>query len=303
VKPGVALQLKGQGGEGKTSFYLYLQAMIGRWHAAKTNDVTIMTGQFNGYWAALRLLILDEQHGTNDSRVLSAMNDAITSSEMTMNEKFMPRQKLTTICCFISCSTQIHAGERQQQERRWAAFEVKYNEQVCGDKYAFFKALELERDQGNGCAALLYLLRSRDISEFNPEREIVQNDVAWWDVYHSLRPVQRWWYECLKRGALFELSFGENDEIGEVFGTENASKGLFLISARQSCGDTCSDAEVWRVVKDGWNCASKPANHLPFHESVRGKYINVPSLEECRLKFQTRVKWNSSIWTSRTHFK
>lgn len=305
-KPGVALTLKGLGGEGKTVFCEYLERIVGQYHYYKSSEHGLLAGTFNSEARRARLLVLDEQAGaTSNHRDQARQNDAITSRTMEIEEKFMPRTIEQSYMCIIQITNHVFAGRRQERERRWVALTVQYDVQVCGpDKFRFFRQVEHERENG-GAAAFYRLMLDRDISEFNAERDAPKTVSGWWDVLHSLQPIQQWWYHVLREGALHHdapnahvTDEGEVYDYGHVFG-KSCPKREFHLSCQRSVPNVKS-SEVWQTIKRGWNTKGYVRTRDPWHR--HGEMIDVPTLDECRAKFQDLVKQETVIWDCALNF-
>lgn len=303
-KPGVALWLKGKGGQGKNEFYLYLVAMLGPWHSYKTSDPSAISGSFNSHFARARLLLVEEQKGSMDGKVQSAYNDFITCDKWEVKEKFVPNREEDNFTCVMGFANEEFSGKRQKTgERRYQTTEVLYR--LPQSKFEFFPAMQRERDNG-GAGALLAVLRQRDIEGWFPESHIIQTEAGWMDQLHSLPKLRQWWFYVLRRGCLFEGGYVDPTTLetidGDVFG-KVVPKYLFAQAAtRDNGGEAVTDTQVWIYIKQGFDVNGRHIQGQPWHEPQRGKTINVPTLEVCRKAFEEKHGYPDFIWTAKETF-
>lgn len=304
-KPGVALWLKGKGGQGKNELYNYLVAMLGPWHTYKTSDPSALSGAFNSHVARTRLLLVEEQKGSNDAKIQSAFNDFITCDKWEVKEKYVPNREDDNFTCLMGFANEAFSGQRQKVgERRYQTMEVLYR--LPRDKFEFFPALQHERDHG-GAGALLAVLRRRDIEGWFPESRIVQTEAGWMDQLHSLPKLRQWWFHVLRQGRLFDGEYNDptTGELvdGDVFG-KVVLKYLFLQSAHKWQQDA-TDAQVWVAIKQGFPRGTRHIANQPWHEprQQRGVMVTVPALAECKRVFETCHGYPEFIWTAKETFE
>ena len=306
-KPGVALWLKGLGGQGKNAFWEYVQAFAGKHHSHKTSDIKALTRTFNGHLARARFLLLDEQAGRIDEATQAAFNDFITAPRVETEEKYMPRHEIANYACIIGFSNKVFSGQRQDVERRYQTLEVRYDKDVCGeDKFAFFAALERER-LGQGAAAFFAFLRARDVNDWIAERHTVATAAGWMDMIGSMTPLRKWWFYVLKRGSLEDGGFrGLADENGDlppvmdiVWGGVN--RKATLTAAAQRYVPLATPEAVWQAIKQGWEAGYHPIG-TTWYEPEKGVTITLPLLATARTNFQEYYAYGDIIWSARETF-
>jgi hypothetical protein len=118
-KTGVALQLKGVQGTGKSLFSSLLSAVIHPEASFKADKSSTLTGRFNSFLIAKTLVISEEATFFGDSNQNNVLKDLITSSWLDVERKFQnDREKHKNIANFLFLTnhdrpTRIEAGDRR----------------------------------------------------------------------------------------------------------------------------------------------------------------------------------------------
>jgi hypothetical protein len=306
-KPGVALALTGAPGQGKTAFFEYLCAIVGRHHSRVFHDSEQMSSRFNAAQSDQRLLVFDEAMATNSKQAKGIINGLITSSEMESEAKFDHRRVEKSFCCVLLCSNEVNSFDAQSKERRFQCFDCAYS--MRWGKLEFFKALAAERDSRTGPAAFYALCMQQDISEWNPQT-LVKGAALWRNKYFGLAPVDKWWFHCLLDGFLLHKGVstkgqpmdGRVEELPEDLVQpwgEQVPFGKFRESALAFHKDLGNSAVVGRAIRKGFGndyVGYWEKHRLREDQGGRTAFLQVPPLKLCRTKWQEWIGEGPEIW-------
>lgn len=199
-KPGVALVLHGDRGTGKGTFTSYLIEMLGP-HGIQFNSPDYLTSQFNGHLADKLLLVADEAFWCRDTKVNGIIKGLVSEKNTVCQRKGLDTVIMKSFSRLI-INTNEEAGVLfGRHERRY--FPLQLSNARRQDK-KFFTALHRQMASG-GLRALFTWLSLRDLRGVNLF-EIPKNEYHREQVLMGMREVTRWWFECLERGHINELS-------------------------------------------------------------------------------------------------
>ncbi|TCR95958.1 DUF5906 domain-containing protein [Rhizobium sp. BK418] len=196
-KPGVAFVVKGLRGSGKDTLAAYTGEII------KAHYITVWQkdqffGKFNAHQASCLLLHIQEGFWAGDKRDEGSLKAIITSEDAMIEPKGMnafPVRSMLRI--FISSNENWVVPASGADERRF--FVLNVADHRIGD-HGYFAALRAEMQSG-GPAALLALLMSRDISDFQVRKVPDTQGLAEQKV-EGLKNVERFWFETLESGKV-----------------------------------------------------------------------------------------------------
>lgn len=199
-KPGVMVILLGGQGIGKGTFARILQ---GIWSATflHVHRIKQVVGDFNGSLERTFIVFLDEALFAGDRTSSDALKSLVTEQTISINEKHQPSRQIKSYHRFFSATNAEWFKSTERDDRR--DFVLRVSEHRKGD-FKFWDALEDEIKNG-GVEALTHDLLAMDLSGFNVRnkpntRELTEQKLQ------SLDKFPRWWFNCLTRGTISELS-------------------------------------------------------------------------------------------------
>lgn len=157
----VAVVMRGRRGTGKSVFATHFGRLWGR-HFLQVSDPKHLVGSFNAHLRDCVVLFGDEAFYAGDKKHESILKTLITEPTFMIEGKGVdaePSPNYTHLLLASNDQWVIPAGE---DERRYLVLDVGAA-QIQNSEY--FAALQKQMDLG-GYAALLHVLRTRDISEF-----------------------------------------------------------------------------------------------------------------------------------------
>ncbi len=229
VLPEVALVFRGRKGSGKGTFARALMNLFGK-HSLHISNSEHFTGRFNSHLRDKCILFLDEAFWAGNKKAEGDLKRNITEPTLAIEGKNKD---------VVTCRNMLHVlmasnedwviPASAEDERRFAVFDV--NNKFRGNT-VFFDKLYRQMNDG-GLAALLWDLKTLDLGDWKPNRQV---PITWGLVdqkLHSLSLIDKWWYECLLRGH-----FGVKPLAGK-WGDDPNSSGTFVVS------DLCMSAEAY----------------------------------------------------------
>ena len=211
-KPETALVLRGGQGTGKTTFAEILGHLLGRHYICETNMEHVI-GKFNASMADKVLIFCDEAIWGGERSKVGALKTFITSPTIQIEHKGVDPIGMPHYARLILASNEAWAVHADPDDRRFVFLDVA--DTWARDK-KFFSPLYQQMKSG-GYEALLFLLQTRDISEFEPRDR--PNTGFGQDILEmSMTPSQRFWLKVLEEGRvpIVRKNFNYGDEIHYV---------------------------------------------------------------------------------------
>lgn len=295
----VALVFRGQKGTGKGTYFRALNSLAGR-HGMHISSQHHFTSNFNSHLRDCIFLFADEAMWAGDKKAEGTLKALITEPTMVIEGKGKD---------VVIAKNHLHIGMASNEdwvfpasmddERRLAITDV--NTKFRGDTQ-FFDRLNKQMRSG-GLAAMLFELKTRDIREFHPRKDVPQTKALANQKLQSLDSWDNWYYEALCSG---DLTAGR----GEGAGTWSADgHAVMLIDdmkeslelhlrrtgdryfSRRSL-DTMMGMRLLRRVptvrKVRMRC---PEHRLDIRTDGSGRVYGyeLPSLRECRALFEQQL--------------
>lgn len=307
----VALVFRGAKGTGKGTYFRALASLAGR-HSMHINNQHHFTSNFNSHLRDCIFLFADEAMWAGDKKSEGTLKALITEPTMIIEGKGKD---------VITARNHLHIGMASNEdwvfpasmddERRLAISDV--NNKFRGN-VAFFTQLNKQLKDG-GLAAMLFDLKTRDISKFHPRKNVPQTKALANQKLQSLDSFDNWYYECLCSG---DMSNG-NGVVQGHWGQEGNSI-VFVDDLRESLeahlrsiGDRYFSRRGFdtmvgmrlarrlpdRVAKVRLRC---PDHRLDLKTDVSGRVYGyeLPSLHECRAAFEAQLG-STLPWQSTGH--
>lgn len=190
-----AIVLRGGQGTGKTLFVDLFGRLFGR-HYLDVADIKHITGNFNAHLQDCLLLFGDEAFQPRDSNHEGRLKTLITSRTLDIERKGIDLEVAANYVHLVLASNNDWVVPAAMDDRRFLVLDV--SPARVGD-YAYFKALVAEMDDG-GTEALLHLLRTHDLRDFNV-RAVPKTAGLRDQQVRSLAPIERTFLEILDHGA------------------------------------------------------------------------------------------------------
>ncbi len=200
-EPGhTAIVLRGNQGTGKGTFAKNFAKLFGR-HGKQITNKKHLTGAFNAHLRDCVVLFADEAIAANSREDESILKTLITEDTLMVEAKGVDAAIEKSYLHVIMASNAEWVVPAGADDRRFVVLDIQDNH-LHDRKY--WQLLNNELESG-GYQALLHLLATRDISEFNP-REKPNTDALQEQKTLSFEPLAKWWYGVLQEGALGGVS-------------------------------------------------------------------------------------------------
>lgn len=196
-KPEVAVIIRGPKGAGKDTVAEYLARFIGRRHAPTVAQISHITGKFNAHLEACLLLQIQEGIWAGNRDGESVLKYLISSEQVAIERKGMDSYQLPSFLRVFISANADWVVPASADERRFAVFEASGAKRGDG---SYFRELRNEM-KGDGPAALLHLLQSHDLRDFDVRQPPASVGLRKQKV-ESLRGFDRWWFETLLEASL-----------------------------------------------------------------------------------------------------
>jgi hypothetical protein len=295
-KPGepgqVAIVLRGKKGIGKGKTVYWVGQML-RDHYFQATHADHVTGKFNSHYLDTVLLFADEALFAPDPRNEKILNGLITEEMRVSEQKFMPAISVKNCLHLIIATNSEWAIPATADERRYFVLDVS---DARKEDFDYFAAIDAVMKAG-GLEALLFDLRSRDISKFEVRRipytaALVEQQVQ---TFHGRGDVAGWLYEILSAG---EIKGERADE--ETYRWEQGELEIAKTEARIRY-DTWAKARGRRPIEParferefrvalvgalGGKRPRRSAFNGGREETGRSENYLLASLDECRAAFR-----------------
>ena len=309
----VAVVFRGEKGVGKGTWGRTLAQLCGR-HSLQISNQLQFTNHFNAHMRDCIFLFADEAMWAGDKKSEGELKRLITESTLAIEAKGKD---------VVQCRNMLHVMMASNEdwvvpaslddERRFAVFEVA---PIFKGHHEFFQKLNDQLDNG-GLQALLWDLKTRDISEFHPRRSVPKTGALARQKIATMDFLDGWWYNCLLNRSL-------GVDIHAVAGDWNSQEKVRFLSC-----DLQSSVEIYlQKIGDRWSRGGRrsmmttigerlkkrvpSARHIRFTAPTEralelGEWLNsdgrtygydIPCIEECRLLFEGQIgeqlNWDNS---------
>jgi len=257
VKVGVALALVGEMGVGKTKFGEGFGSLIHDHYLVISNAQQLL-GKHNKHLAGALLIQAEEAVWAGDKHAEGILKDIITGKELAIEPKFVDPIMVANYLRLLAIGNPGWVVPVSFNDRRWVVFEVR---DANKEDHAYFAAIDAELDNG-GREALLHLLQNLDLTKFDiwdtPKTEARSEQQL-----RSMSMVEKWWYDCLKDGAIFVPSHeGSHDIDFDTRGLKEDVTASYLEYARVHGGRSpLTNTALWTQLRK-----MLPDVKLTFHQ-------------------------------------
>ncbi len=276
-----ALVLRGLQGTGKNKFAEYFGGLFGP-HFLTVTSLEHITGKFNNHLKYAYLVHANEALWGGSKKEVGALKAFITDPTIMIEGKGRDAISIDNCRHLIISSNEDWAVPIDLDDRRFFVLNVSPHRK---EDVSYFQALSEQMDQA-GLAALLFDLLHEDLSAFDP-RKMPPNDCAFDIKMKTAGSIEKFLFFILQEGRLGKTSLrkwgylpceelyedykawcqceGLKQEVSSEFG-KRLKKLLLVEKSRRSME---GDREWWYMM---------------------------PSLEECRKRFQSFTKQTDRIW-------
>lgn len=296
IKPGTSLVLRGGQGVGKTKVGEVIGSLLGR-HYVQVSEPRFVTGRFNSHLRQCILLHCDEAFWAGDRQAEGKIKDLVTGRHHLIEHKGREPIALPNLVRLFATSNAAWVVPASHDERRFAVLDVGDGRKQDG---AFFAAMDRQMDAG-GREALLHELLALDLSSVNL-RAIPSTTALHEQKIASLQPIDSWWCDRLRAGAILRRAEGWPDTIpcadlhadflahAEKTGVRRRSTETALgIRLRKLVPGLYRKEASWTEPTDHFDAAG-----VRIVVTKRGYRYHLPDLAACRAAFEAEfgpVDW------------
>ncbi len=288
ASPGhTAIVMRGTQGSGKSFFAKSFGALFGR-HFLQVSDPKHLIGSFNAHLRDCVVLFGDEAFYAGDKKHESVLKMLVTEEMITIEAKGVDAQAAPNFVHLIMASNDDWVVPAGTDERRFLVLDVSDEQK---QRSAYFRAIQQELD-GGGYEALLYKLRTMDLSSFDI-RSLPKTAGLADQKRLSYTVEQDWWFAKLETGDLLTDGGWSDEVISAVLKDDYVNHTrAFRSTARSS--ETRLGMFLKKVVPDAWHLRSRASGMHEFEIGGHVKRVNNPTthrfppLEECRRVWDER---------------
>ncbi len=193
----VAVVLRGKKGTGKGTV-AQVMVRIFRDHALQVTQSRHLTGNFNSHLLNVLFLFVDEAFWAGDRQGEGTLKALITEHQLMIEPKGVDPFQMPNRLKIMMSSNNDWVVPASEDERRYFVLDV--SEARKGDR-AYWDALHAALDNGERAAFLDYLL-TLDLGGFSI-RDVPHTKGLNRQKLQSLGSVERFWFDCLREGAIY----------------------------------------------------------------------------------------------------
>ncbi len=276
-----ALVLRGLQGTGKNKFVEYFGRLFGPYFLTVTS-LEHLTGKFNGHLKYAYLIHANEALWGGTRKEIGALKAFITDPTIIIEGKGKDAFPVDNCRHLIVSSNEEWAVPMDLDDRRFFVLNISSHRK---EDLSYFKALSGQMDQ-RGLSSLLFDLLHEDLQTFDPRR-MPENDFGFDIKMKTAASSEKFIFAILQEGRWDRAKAGE-------WGTV-------------SCEELYDSYKTW-CLREG----QRPEPSSEFgkrlrkllsieksrrsFEGMREWWYMLPSLEECRKRFQGFTKQTAQIW-------
>jgi hypothetical protein len=287
-KPGISLVLRGGMGTGKTIFGQVLGRLMGP-HYVLVDDPHYVTGNFNSHMAACLLLQADEGFWAGDPGAAGRLKGLVTSTHQMIEPKGKDAVQMANHVRLLVTSNSEWVVPAGPDERRFAVFDVG---DASAQNREYFGDMLRQMEQDGGYGRLLHELLEFDLSSVDLNR-LPETDALVDQKIASLSPVDKWWYECLRRGWIRPFSEATEMEWPSYIPTGVVYASYLSFAEKIRLRFCQTDAQVGRALQK----IAPGIQRCRRRDGTRREYVyRIPSLDACRAAFAEHIRANRIDW-------
>lgn len=264
----VALVLRGKQGAGK-SFVTDVITSLFKGNTFETSQAEDIVGRFTGHLLNACLVVGDEALFAGSRKDADAMKSIITQDTLRIEAKHRDVINVKNRMTLLLNSNHLHAVHVEPNDRRFFVLDVADCKTPRRDHEAYWKALWAWANSEAGKAALLDHLLSRDLSQFDAQRDRPHTRAHLDQILAGLNGVKSWFYREFvhARGLPCGLS-GDNIPLAALSGETLEDLALGVNIFRKE--DFHREYETWASEQRGHERAVDPSNFWKTMISILG---------------------------------
>lgn len=200
----VAAVLKGRKGTGKGTIIKWFGRIFGR-HFLHITNAEHLVGRFNSALRDSVVVFADEAFWAGDKKHESVLKGLITEDMLFLEGKFRDPVQTPNFVHLLMASNDDWVVPASSDERRFFVLEV--DDQRQQDE-GWFAAIEKQMSEG-GVEAFFHDLLHMDLSGFSV-RQVPSTSALTEQKMMGFSPLEKWWFEHLRRGVLPGDDFDED---------------------------------------------------------------------------------------------
>lgn len=279
-----AIVLRGRMGTGKSFFARVFGSLFGR-HFLQVTDPKHLVGSFNSHLRDCVVLFGDEAFYAGDKKHESVLKTLITEPFIQFEAKGVDIETGPNYTHILLASNNTWVIPAGGDERRFFVLDVGDGKMQNGN---YFQLLKTQLDNG-GLEALLHLLLTRDIKEFDVRR-VPKTEALREQKLLSMGPEEEWWYSKLQDGLLLSSHTTwdgsvEKDELFNDFYNYMQRLGAYRRASRTALSKfldrVCPAGSP--SVKQKWVTREVAGPEgWTTHKKERPYFYEFPDLQQCR---------------------
>lgn len=292
-RPGVSIVMRGKRGTGKGIFANNFGAIFGNHFLSIANSHQVI-GRFNSHLKDCLLLFIDEGFWAGDKSAEGVLKSIITEPHINIEQKGQDIFKTKNNINIIIASNSDWIVPAGLEERRFSFHDVS-DERI--QDHPYFKSI-IDQMENGGREAMLYDLLRMDISAVDL-RTFERTSGLFDQILSTMSTVEKFWFEKLKKGVLFEFEVNALNEIvpidhtasGEEWFGEVPIKTLFMEYSHfaKSINERypgCPEQFSKKLTK---LCKGTKTSRVTIY-GKRTRIRVFPPLDECRKQFEELVQ-------------
>ncbi|MBY0529258.1 MAG: hypothetical protein K2P51_03615 [Rhabdochlamydiaceae bacterium] len=278
-----AIVLRGLQGTGKNKFVEYFGRLFGPYYLTLTS-LEHLTGKFNSHLKYAYLVHANEALWGGSKKEVGALKAFITDPTIIIEGKGKDALPIDNCRHLIISSNEDWAVPIDLDDRRFFVLNISPHRK---EDSAYFRALSEQMDQ-QGLSALLFDLLHEDISIFDP-RKMPPNDFAFDIKMKTAGSVEKFLFAALYEGR-FKIASSREDQ-WKPLSCEELYDHYKAWCLREGLRQEVSSEFGKRLKK----LLSIEKSRRSVSDS-REWWYEIPSLKECRKRFQAYTKQTELIW-------
>ena len=282
-RPGTALVLRGMQGTGKGVLCVQFGSLFGP-HFTHVTHSRHLVGNFNAHLKDALIVFADEAYWGGDKSTEGALKALVTEEWLPIEFKGKDVLRVTNHVRLMIATNHEWPVPAGHEERRFCIIDV--SDRRMQDT-AYFEAL-MEQWNNGGREAFLHYLLHYNLNGINL-RKLPQTDALIDTKLLTMSPAERFWYETLVRGKVYE-----SDTMWTPSIKRNTLHGLYIAYAK----------DVGQSRRSSETVLGKTLKKLCPH--VRDAYLTeagktertweVGELQRCREAFDRVMHWPNHEW-------
>ena len=274
---GVAIVIRGEQGTGKSFFVKQFGALFGRHYGAFAQSAHV-TDKFNAHLELLCLMFCEEAFFAGDKRHESVLKALVTEETMQVERKYGTARTVPNRLSIIMASNEEWVVPAGKSERRYFVLEASIDKM---QDTSYFDALADQMEDG-GREALFDYLMGIDLTGFTVWNKPKTAALAAQQEL-SMKPVEAWWFECLKAGQVTD----------EAEWPRRLPKDVLYQEFKDSCGNRyrISKVEFGRNISKLCSFTHTKMNWDSIDQETRKPKIKLVSAREFPLLTEARKEF------------